>query len=256
MDNLRLISLPALSDNYIWLLADAAGAAIAVDPGEAAPVQAALASENLRLHAILLTHHHADHIGGAAELAATTGAVIHAPDDARIATADVRVGDDDRIRLDQPELAFDVLAVPGHTSSHVAYHGHGLLFCGDTLFSVGCGRLFEGTPAQMLASLERLAALPGDTLVCCGHEYTVANCVFARRQDPDNAALAARAAQAGRLRARGMPTLPVSLAEERASNPFLRIDSAGLIASLGDGSSVQRFAELRRRKDEFRMPGR
>lgn len=255
MDDLRLRALPALADNYIWLLADAGGHALVVDPGEAAPVQRALAREQLRLRAILLTHHHADHIGAAAELAAATGAHIQAPHDARITTADVRVGDGDVVRLAEPDLRFDVLAVPGHTSSHIAYYGHGLLFCGDTLFSVGCGRLFEGSPAQMLASLERIASLPGDTLVCCGHEYTVANCAFARTVDPDNAALAARATQAAALRAHGMPTVPVSLAEERACNPFLRIDARALVTALGSAEDrIARFAALRRQKDDFRMP--
>jgi hydroxyacylglutathione hydrolase len=255
MEDLRLSALPALADNYIWLLADAGGDALVVDPGEAAPVQRTLAREQLRLRAILLTHHHPDHVGAAAELAAATGARIHAPHDARIAASDVRVGDGDVVQLATPALRFDVLAVPGHTSSHVAYHGHGLLFCGDTLFSVGCGRLFEGTPAQMLASLERLAALPGDTLVCCGHEYTLANCAFARTLDPDNAALAARAAQAAALRQRGLATVPVSLAEERACNPFLRIDAPALVAALGHADDrVARFAALRQRKDDFRMP--
>jgi hydroxyacylglutathione hydrolase len=251
---MKLLAVPALSDNYIWLLADAAGNALAVDPGEAAPVRAALASNRLSLRAILLTHHHPDHIAGAAELAEDSGATIHAPQDARIERADQRVGDGDRVALTAPEVTFDVIAVPGHTSSHIAYHGHGLLFCGDTLFSVGCGRMFEGTPAQMLASLDRLAALPGDTQVCCGHEYTQVNCAFARTLDPDNAALAARSREVAALRTRNQSTLPVSLADERACNPFLRVDSPALIAALDGADRVQRFADLRRRKDDFRMP--
>lgn len=250
---MTLLALPALADNYIWLLAQGSDALV-VDPGEPGPVERALAQHGLRLQAILLTHHHNDHIGAAQELAGRHGCRVHAPRDERIAAADVRVGDGDRVVLERPAFTFDVLEIPGHTRSHVAYHGAGVLFCGDTLFSVGCGRLFEGTPAQMLASLDRLAALPGDTRVCCGHEYTQANCAFARVIDPANAALAARAAQADAQRARGEPTVPSTLADERASNPFLRIDAPALRDALGVDDRVARFAELRRRKDDFRMP--
>ncbi|MGH8171888.1 MAG: hydroxyacylglutathione hydrolase [Rhodanobacteraceae bacterium] len=252
-DDLRILAVPALSDNYVWLLADASGAAIVVDPGEAKPVQAALDREGLYLAGVLLTHHHPDHIGGTRALIAAQDIPVYAPHDERIAVATVRVADGERVTLAEPELDFRVIEIPGHTRSHVAFYGHGVVFSGDTLFSVGCGRMFEGTPAQMLASLDRLAALPGDTLVCCGHEYTLANCAFAQTVDPDNAALAQRAAQARAQRERGSPTLPVSLAEERACNPFLRVDSEAIVAALphADGR-VERFAELRRRKDEFR----
>lgn len=253
----HLVPLPALADNYIWLLADSNGAALVVDPGESTPVLAALETASLQLTTILLTHHHPDHIGGAAELAAATGASVYAPVDDRIAQADVRVSDGDQIRIAAPALALSVLSIPGHTSSHIAYNGSGLLFCGDTLFSVGCGRMFEGTPSQMLASLDRLAALPDDTMICCGHEYTVTNCAFAQTFEPANTALAMRATQAKALRARGEPTLPVSLAQERACNPFLRVDSPAVMRALDlpDGADrIDRFAELRRRKDVFRAP--
>jgi hydroxyacylglutathione hydrolase len=254
-DDLRILAVPALADNYVWLLADASGAAIVVDPGEAAPVRAALAREHLELAAVLLTHHHPDHIGATEALIAGRPVPVYAPNDERIAFPAHRVAHGDRVELEFPPLRFDVIGIPGHTRTHIAFHGHGIVFCGDTLFSVGCGRMFEGTPEQMLASLDRLAALPGDTLICCGHEYTVNNCAFAQTVDPENPALARRAAQARALRERGAPTLPVSLHEERACNPFLRVDSDAIVAALPDAPDrVGRFAELRRRKDEFRAP--
>ena len=267
---LTLRALPAFQDNYIWTLSDAQGRALVVDPGEAAPVLAA-AREGLR-HArmqpvaILLTHHHPDHIGGTPELLRHFEVPVYGPDDARIAFALERVGDGDTVRIPELDLAFAVIALPGHTLTHIAFHDHGganhgpsgHLFCGDTLFSLGCGRLFEGTPEQMLNSLDRLAALPASTLVCCGHEYTVSNGAFATVVDPDNLALQARMDAVRIAREAGLPSLPSTLASELECNPFLRVDAPAVRTAVerhGDRSSadrVQTFAALRSWKDGFR----
>lgn len=251
-----LRALPALDDNYIWTLTGASGATLLVDPGEAEPVRLAMRNGRFPV-AILVTHHHPDHIGAIDSLRQTWPVPVHAPKDARIGCATHRVGDGDQVRIDSLELTFRVLAVPGHTRTHVAYFDGERVFCGDTLFSLGCGRLFEGTPAQMLDSLDRIAELPDATLVCCTHEYTLANARFARAVDPDNPALAARIAEAQRQHSAGVPTLPARLDSERACNPFLRIDTpavrTSIAAWLGHDAAdrSERFAALRRWKDRF-----
>ncbi|HEY8069625.1 MAG TPA: hydroxyacylglutathione hydrolase [Burkholderiales bacterium] len=253
---LEIVPLPAFQDNYIWTLRDGKSAAV-VDPGEARPVKEYLAREGLTLAAILATHHHPDHVGGIAELVAMKKVPVFGPKGEPIPELTHPVGQGDEAEIPSLKAKFSVLDIPGHTRAHVAYYGLESLFCGDTLFACGCGRVFEGTPAQMLASLSKLAALPDETRVYCGHEYTLANIKFARAVDPGNAALAAREERAKAQRAAGRPTLPSTLGEERATNPFLRcaepvvIDSANKYLGGRIGDPVSVFAAIREWKNRF-----
>lgn len=222
---LQVTPVPAFSDNYLWMITAGDGAAAVVDPGDAAPVLEWLSAENKSLAHILVTHHHADHIGGVERLKNEfPDAVIFASDDPRIPLADIRVGEGARVELGDIGAEFEVLEVPGHTSHHIAYHGHGLLFCGDTLFAGGCGRVFCGSMKDLHASLQRLAGLPDDTLVYCAHEYTLSNLDFALQVEPGNQALQRRKMEAIKLREQGQPTVPSTISLERLTNPFLRTD--------------------------------
>ena len=245
--------IPAFKDNYIWLLRQGPRAFV-VDPGDAAPVLARLQADGLRLEGILITHHHADHQGGIAELTAHSPAEVYAPANESITgcTRPLRGGE----CIEVLGQAVSVLAVPGHTLGHLAYYAPGALFCGDTLFGAGCGRLFEGTPAQMAASLDRIAALPDDTRVYCAHEYTEMNLRFALAVEPDNAALQARVAKVQVQRAAGLPSVPSTLAEEKATNPFLRCGEAtvieqGLQHAAVDRSKTASFAAIRGWRNNF-----
>ena len=256
---MTLLPLPAFDDNYIWMLHDG-HQALVVDPGDEVPVLQALQTRQLQLKAILVTHHHVDHVGGVAELRAATGASVYGPAGEEMPEPLQRMDDGDTLAL--LGLHFTVLNVPGHTAGHIAWYspdvdGQPLLFCGDTLFSGGCGRLFEGTPAQMLASLDRLSALPGATRVCCAHEYTLSNLRFARTVEPDNATLQQYARQCEEQRARRQPTLPSTLALEREINPFLRsrqpaIAQAVHARSPAASDAISVFAALREWKNEFK----
>ena len=254
-----LIPVSAFADNYLWLLHDGKRALV-VDPGDAGPVLRALQASRLQLESILVTHHHADHTGGVDALRKATGATVYGPATERIPAPFQPLREGDRVAT--LGLDFQVLDVPGHTAGHIAFYtpdmdGQPLLFCGDTLFSGGCGRLFEGTPAQMLASLGKLAALPRATRVCCAHEYTLANLNFALAVEPDNATLAAYAQHCRQLREQGKPTLPSSIGQEVLVNPFLRTRQAGIMAavhhfdaSTTDDATV--FAALRQWKNQFK----
>lgn len=251
----ELIPIPAFADNYIWLARDTAGAVV-VDPGDAGPILAWLDQQGTPLEAILVTHHHKDHTGGIADILTRHPCPVYGPARETIPGRDHSVHDGEVIPT---RLLGDILAlsVPGHTRGHVAYLAGKLLFCGDTLFSCGCGRLFEGTPEQMFASLERLAELPDETLVCCAHEYTQANIRFARHVDPGNQALLEWEKQAQTLRAAGLPTLPVQLGQEKRTNPFLRCRETTIVSRIrqitgkAPAGPQAAFTNLRSLKDVF-----
>jgi hydroxyacylglutathione hydrolase len=250
----------AFADNYIWLIEAPRVPAqvVAVDPGDAAPVIAELERSGASLAAILLTHHHADHIGGVPELLEMGKVPVIGPDDGRIPQRTQTVRDGERCELPDLGLGFDIFHVPGHTLSHIAFLGHGALFCGDTLFSAGCGRMFEGTPRQMNASLNRLREVPPETQMFCGHEYTAANLRFALTVDPANDMALEYQSSVARRRASDAPSLPSRMSMEIRVNPFLRCDAAAVRAaaethagrSLHEAADV--FAVLRAWKDQFR----
>lgn len=228
MRSLEVIPLRAFADNYVWTLRDGRCAAV-VDPGDARPVLDYLEREKLELVAILNTHHHADHVGGNADLLRRWKAPVYGPHDERIRETTHRMADGGRMKLPHFGIEFQVLEIPGHTRTHIAFYGGGMLFCGDTLFAAGCGRLFEGTPRQMHDSLSKLMRLPDDTRVYCGHEYTLANIRFARAADPDNRALPELEARSKKLRDQDLPTLPSTIAQEKATNPFVRCSEPAVV---------------------------
>lgn len=221
---LQITEVRAFADNYIWLVHAPRDPrqVLAVDPGDAAPVAQALADRGLELAGILMTHHHADHVGGVSELLRAHAVPAFGPATENVPGEPTRLREGDVAAFDSLGLNFRVLDIPGHTAGHIAYVGHDAVFCGDTLFSAGCGRLFEGTPEQMSASLAKLAALPEDTLVYCGHEYTVANLKFSLAVEPDNTQAAAHLSHCQALRSRGEATVPSNIRRERNVNPFLR----------------------------------
>lgn len=257
--SLQVTAIPAFADNYLWLIHDQQHAVV-VDPGDAAPVGAALASLNLTLDAILLTHHHGDHAGGVSELLAKRPVPVYGPAREKIAGLSNALTEGDVVELPALGLTLSVLDVPGHTAGHIAYVApdQRWLFCGDTLFAGGCGRLFEGTPAQMAASLAKLAALPDDTKVYCAHEYTVSNLRFAVAAEPGNPEVAARLSHEQQRRERGESTVPSTLGIEKKTNPFLRAEQATVQATLhvegrlSGNDPVDAFAALREWKNSYR----
>ena len=259
MSTLRVFLIPAFNDNYLWLVHDGKHAAV-IDPGDAKPILTALEAHQLSLVAILLTHYHADHIGGVAELIQRFQVPVYGPRNETIEHVTRRLGEGDVVHMPELDLSFSVLDVPGHTHGHIAYFAAAehWLFCGDTLFGGGCGRLFEGTAEQMNASLQKLAALPARTKVFCAHEYTLANLHFAQAVEPDNAALQERIVNEQKKRQANQPTIPSTIALELATNPFLRWRESTIRQSLQRAGKLEHdegiaaFAALRLWKNSYR----
>ncbi|MCW5588032.1 MAG: hydroxyacylglutathione hydrolase [Legionellales bacterium] len=254
---ITIIPLRAFIDNYIWLLQNDQGYCIVVDPGDAEAVLAYLHQQQLSLSAILITHHHPDHIGGVKKLTEQFEVPIFGP--ASIPGVNHPLADEDRVNLSEFPFSAEVLAIPGHTLDHLAYYGEGRLFCGDTLFSIGCGRLFEGTAEQLYSSLQRLSQLPDDTWVYCAHEYTLNNLRFALTLEPNHPALLERLAEVETRLSQHLPSLPVTLRSEKRTNPFLRVDEAELQRRIAQHANQPRainhpltaFTVLRQLKDQF-----
>lgn len=255
--NTKVVAIPAFNDNYIWCIHNNKDAVV-VDPGDATPVLNYLKKNELNLDGVLITHHHHDHTGGILKLAsANTSLVVYGPSGGHIKGITHPLINGDTATFPTMNIELSVIDVPGHTLDHIAYCGHNVLFCGDTLFSAGCGRLFEGTPEQMLHSLNKLAALPDHTIVYCTHEYTAANVVFALAVEPDNQALNNYSKWVSETRSNNIPTLPTTISEQKAINPFLRAHkpsvkvSAEAYTNQKLNSDVAVFTEVRRWKDSF-----
>lgn len=256
-DGVQITAIPAFSDNYIWCLHNDHHAVV-VDPGDAEPVMQFCQQNNLKLEAVLITHHHHDHTGGIPQLVSANSALpVIGPANDQIRGLTKRVDEGDDVHLNVLNLSFVVIELPGHTLDHIGFYGHGVLFCGDTLFSGGCGRLFEGTPGQMLHSMNKLKRLPDDTKVYCAHEYTLANMKFALAVEPDNNALQEHAELVSKLRSEDCITLPTTMHKEKAINPFMRTSQPCIATAAASrlnetpADEVAVFAAVRKWKDEF-----
>ena len=253
---LTIFPLPALKDNYIWTIHDQQFAVV-VDPGEATPVRSYLNTHKLKLTAILCTHHHHDHTGGISELVQVYNVPVYGPQHENVPCITHRLGEGDRVQLVEPDISLEIIDIPGHTRGHIAYLNDSGVFCGDTLFGCGCGKLFEGTATQLWQSLKRLAQLSDERKIYCGHEYTEANIRFALACEPANAALIQRQKMVQALRATGQPSLPSTMGIEKATNPFLRCTQPEIIAAVVSNTHIHQtdeisiFTALRLWKDRF-----